>query len=136
MSLQFDLQKGIVEQISIPQTQFIQNYGEFLFSPRVLIVENTQERLQNKLEQLEILFHSNGMKIWRYSTLFNKFSLLRDLCLERKMRKNKRTIRIDGFSLMKLISLPQRPHEGYILVPNKSEISEEDISRFIEFTRK
>jgi hypothetical protein len=133
MPKQFDVQKGIV---GLSKTDVIQEYGEFLFSPRVLIVENTQKRLQNKLEQLQILFHSNGMKICQYSTFFNRFSHLRNLCLERKIGKNKRTISIDGFSLMKFISLPQRFHEGYILVPNKSEILEEDIQRFIELTRK
>lgn len=133
MPVQFDIQKGIVNR---SKTDLIQEYGEFLFSPRILIVETIQDRLQNKLDQLEILFHANGIKICQYSTFFNKFSHLRDLCLERKMRKNKRTINIDGFSLMKLISLPQRPHEGYMIVPNKSEILEEDIPKLIESTRK
>jgi hypothetical protein len=128
--VQFDLKKGTD---GLSKTDVIREYGEYLFSPRVILVEKTQERLQNKLEQLHILFHSTGIKLRHYSTFFNRFSRIRNLCLMRKVRT---PIGIDGWSLMNLISLPHRPRSGYSLVPHKSEILEKDIPRFLEQNRK
>jgi hypothetical protein len=116
--LKFDIQKGRVEEMNLSQQDLENRLGKYLFSPRIIIVEKSQERLQSKIDQLKLIFHDNGMKLQHYSSYFSGFKHIQSLCLKRRM---KHPMKIDGFSLMKIISLPQRQHaeEGYTIVPNK-----------------
>ncbi|UCG00609.1 MAG: DUF87 domain-containing protein [Candidatus Heimdallarchaeota archaeon] len=119
--VRFDIQQGKVERRFHPQRKNImEETGCFKFSPRVIIVENSLKALQLKLDRLSVLLISNGFKVCIYPTFWHRFSSLRNLCVKRKQTSP--TI-LDGYSLMSLISPPQRQfsYEGYTLVPNKED---------------
>lgn len=119
--VRFDIQKGKVERRFHPQRKNImEETGCFKFSPRILLVENSQKALQSKLDRLSVLFISNGFKVRAYPTFWRRFSSLKSLCSKRKLIS---PIILDGYSLMSFISPPQRQfsHEGYTLVPNKED---------------
>jgi hypothetical protein len=119
--VRFDIQQGRVERRLNPYKKSImEEAGCFKFSPRILVVENSQEALKAKLNRLSVLFTSNGFKVYVCPTFWHRFSSFKSLCLKRKLIS---PIIIDGYSLMSFISPPQRQfsHEGYNLVPNKEE---------------
>lgn len=119
--LRFDIQQGKVERRVQPQRfNIMQEAGCFQFSPRILVVESSPELLKAKLDRLTVLFVSKGFKVRKYPSFWRRFSAFQSLCLRRNMVS---PINLDGFSLMSLISPPQRQfsHEGYTLVPNKAD---------------
>lgn len=119
--LRFDVQQGKVERrFNPPSMSLIEEMGCFEFSPRILIVETSQESLKSKLERLSVLFTSIGLKIRTYPTFWRRFSTFLSLCVNRKFIS---PVFMDGFSLMNFLSPPQKQfcHEGYSLIPNKSE---------------
>jgi hypothetical protein len=119
--VRFDIQQGKVERRLNPYKKSImEETGCFKFSPRILVVENTQEALESKLNRLSVLFTSNGFKVRVYPTFWHRFSSFKGLCSSRKLIS---PITVDGYSSMSFISLPQRQfsHEGYNLVPNKED---------------
>ena len=119
--VRFDIQRGKVERRFNPQRKNImEETGCFKFSPRVLVVENSQQALQSKLDRLSVLFISNGFKVRFYPTFWHRFSSFKSLCSRRKLIS---PIIINGYSLMSFILPPQRQysHEGYTLVPNKED---------------
>ncbi|MHA2204142.1 MAG: helicase HerA domain-containing protein, partial [Candidatus Hodarchaeales archaeon] len=119
--VRFDIHHGKVERRFQPQRKSImEETGCFKFSPRILVVESSQEALQSKLDRLSVVLTSNGFKVRSYPALWHRFSSLRSLCSKRKLIS---PIILDGYSLMSFISPPQRQfsHEGYSLVPNKED---------------
>ncbi|MFX0124557.1 MAG: ATP-binding protein, partial [Candidatus Hodarchaeota archaeon] len=119
--VRFDIQQGKVERRFHPQRKNImEETGCFKFSPRILVVEKSQEVLQSKLDRLSVVFNSNGFKVRVYPTFWHRFSSFKSLCSKRKLMS---PIILDGYSLMSFISPPQRQysHEGYSLVPNKED---------------
>ena len=119
--VRFEIQQGNVERRFNPHKKSImEETGCFEFSPRILVVENSQEALETKLNRLSVLFTSNGFNIRVYPTFWRRFSSFKGLCSKRKLIS---PITIDGYSLMSFISLPQRQfsHDGYNLVPNKED---------------
>ncbi|MFX1286084.1 MAG: ATP-binding protein [Promethearchaeota archaeon] len=119
--VRFDIQQGKVERRFQPQRMNImEEAGCFRFSPRILVVETSPELLKAKLNRLSVLFVSKGLKARSYPTFFRRFPSLRKLCVSRKLVS---PITLDGSSLMSFIAPPQRQfsHEGYTLVPNKSD---------------
>ncbi len=119
--LRFDVQQGKVEKrFNPPRTSLIEEMGCFEFSPRILIVETSQESLNSKLERLSVLFTSIGLKIRTYPTFWRRFPSFVSLCVNRKFIS---PVLMDGLSLMNFLSPPQKQfcHEGYSLIPNKSE---------------
>ncbi|MFX1514741.1 MAG: ATP-binding protein [Promethearchaeota archaeon] len=119
--VRFDIQRGKVERRFNPQRKNImEETGCFKFSPRILVVENSQQALQSKLDRLSVLFISNGLKVRVYPAFWHRFSSFKSLCSRRKLIS---PIIIDGFSLISFILPPQRQysHEGYTLVPNKED---------------
>ncbi|MFW9903167.1 MAG: helicase HerA domain-containing protein [Candidatus Thorarchaeota archaeon] len=119
--VRFDIQQGKVERRLTPHKKSImEETGCFKFSPRILVVENSQETLESKLNRLSVLFTSYGFNVRVYPTFWHRFSSFKSLCSKRKLIS---PITINGYSLMSFISLPQRQfsHEGYNLVPNKED---------------
>ncbi|MFX1285481.1 MAG: ATP-binding protein [Promethearchaeota archaeon] len=119
--VRFDIQQGKVERRFHPQKiNIMEETGCFEFSPRILVVEKSQESLRSKLDRLSVLFMSNGFKVRFYPTFWRRFSSFRRLCSKRKLIS---PIILDGYSLMNFITPPQRQfsHEGYSLVSNKTD---------------
>ena len=119
--VRFDIQQGKVERRFQPQKiNIMEETGCFEFSPRILVVEASQESLHSKLDRLSVLFVSNGFKVRSYPTFWRRFSSFKGLCLKRKLIS---PIFLDGYSLMSFITPPQRQfsHEGYTIVPNKAD---------------
>ncbi|MFX0208868.1 MAG: hypothetical protein ACFFDT_22990, partial [Candidatus Hodarchaeota archaeon] len=55
--IRFDIQQGKVERRLKPNKKSImEETGCFKFSPRILVVENSQEALESKLNRLSVLF--------------------------------------------------------------------------------
>ncbi len=119
--VRFDILQGKVERRFHPQKiNIMEETGCFEFSPRILVVEKSQETLRSKLDRLSVLFVSNGFNVRFYPTFWHRFSSFRRLCLKRKFIS---PIILDGYSLMSFITPPQRQfsHEGYTLVSNKED---------------
>ncbi|MFX0185854.1 MAG: hypothetical protein ACFE95_22450 [Candidatus Hodarchaeota archaeon] len=119
--VKFDIQQGEVELRFNPfQTNFLEETGCFEFTPRILVVETNQESLQAKIEQLSVIFESNGFNVQIYPTFFRRFSYFKKMCMKRKIVS---PIILDGYSLMNFIAPPQRQfsQKGYTFVPNKTE---------------
>ncbi|UCG89764.1 MAG: DUF87 domain-containing protein [Candidatus Heimdallarchaeota archaeon] len=119
--VRFDIQQGKVERRFHPQKiNIMEETGCFEFSPRILVLEKSQESLRSKLDRLSVLFVSNGFKVRTYPTFWHRFSSFRSLCYKRKLIS---PIILDGYSLMSFITPPQKQfsHEGYTLVSNKAD---------------
>ncbi|MFX1505507.1 MAG: ATP-binding protein [Promethearchaeota archaeon] len=119
--VRFDIQQMKVEnRFNFNKKSIMEETGCFKFSPRILVVENSQEALESKLNRLSVLFTSNGLKVRVYPAFWHRFSSLKSICSKRKLIS---PIVLDGYSLMNFISLPQRQfsHDGYNLVPNKED---------------
>ncbi|MHA2291957.1 MAG: ATP-binding protein [Candidatus Hodarchaeales archaeon] len=119
--LSFDVQQGRVERRIRPSiTNIMEEIGCYEFSPRIIVVETSRERLSSKLNRLSVLFASKGFKIRSYPTFWRRLTALKKLCIKRKVVS---PVIVDGYSLMNFLSLPQRQfsHQGYSLVPNKKD---------------
>ncbi|MHA2305081.1 MAG: ATP-binding protein, partial [Candidatus Hodarchaeales archaeon] len=119
--LKFDVQKGKVHKRFNPsKTSIIEEMGSFEFSPRILIVETNKDSLKLKIERLSVIFNSIGLKVHSYPTFWRRYSSFLSICTNRKFIS---PVFLDGYSLMNFIAPPQKQfcHEGYSLIPNKSE---------------
>jgi hypothetical protein len=119
--IQFDIQQGEVElRFKSLQANRFEETGCFEFSPRVLVVETSQESLRAKLEQLSVIFESNGLLVQLYPTNWRRFSYFKKMCVRRKIVS---PIILDGYSLMNFIAPPQGQfsQKGYTFVPNKTD---------------
>lgn len=119
--LKFDIHQNKVERRFNPtRINILEEMGCFEFSPRIMIVETSKNNLESKLERLSVIFNSIGLKVRTFPTFWHRFSSLQNLCIKRKLTS---PIMLDGYSLMNFISPPQKQfsHEGYSLIPNKSD---------------
>ncbi len=119
--IKFNIKQAKVERrFDSSKPSVMEEMGCFKFSPRVLIVETSQENLKSKLERLYVIFNSIGLKTRIYPTIMRRFSSFQSICLKRKLVS---PIVLDGHSLMNFISPPQQQfcYEGYTFVPNKSD---------------
>jgi hypothetical protein len=119
--IRFNIHQGRIDQHSKPVgLTVMEDAGCFSFSMRVLVVEDSQIHLKEKLERLRVLFKGYGVKTRAYPSLLRRFNKFKSRITKRVIHP---AIITDGYTLMNYLALPTRHHalQGYKIVPNKED---------------